>query len=103
MAQEMLSDNGSHFVAADKALKDAVQSLDSSRIAGELTDQNIKWRFNPPRAPHFGGVFEVVVKSMKRVLQHVLYKADLSDEELHMALVHAEGLINSRPLTVISE
>ncbi|XP_065185956.1 uncharacterized protein LOC135816784 [Sycon ciliatum] len=29
-------------------------------------------------------------------------EADLSDEELHTALVHAEGLINSRPLTVIS-
>ncbi|XP_065175170.1 uncharacterized protein LOC135805100 [Sycon ciliatum] len=29
-------------------------------------------------------------------------ETDLSDEELHTALVHAEGLINSRPLTVIS-
>jgi len=100
--QEMISDNGSNFVAADQQLKAAVQSLDNSRLSAELTARNIKWRFNPPRAPHFGGVFETVVKSMKRVLQTVLYRADLSDEELHTALVQAEGLINSRPLCTMS-
>ena len=99
---EILSDNGTNFTAADQELKNGVQSLDNSRISAELSSLNIKWRFNPPRAPHFGGVFEIVVKAMKKVLQATLYRADLSDEELHTALVQAEGLINSRPLCVTS-
>eukprot|EP00117_Sycon_ciliatum_P022619 scpid12577/ scgid5257/ len=100
--QKMVSDNGTNFVAADQELRAAVKSLDNSRLAAEMTSRGISWAFNPPRAPHFGGVFEVMVKSMKRVLQGVLYRADLTDEELHTALVNAEDLINSRPLCTMT-
>ncbi|XP_065185823.1 uncharacterized protein LOC135816555 [Sycon ciliatum] len=100
--QKMVSDNGTNFVAADQELRAAVKSLDTSRLAAEMTSRGISWAFNPPRAPHFGGVFEVMVKSMKRVLQGVLYRADLTDEELHTALVNAEDLINSRPLCTMT-
>ena len=100
--REILSDNGSNFVAADRELKEALKSIDSSRVSAELASRGISWRFNPPRAPHFGGVFETVVKSMKRVLQSILHKADLTDEELHTALVQAESMINSRPLCAMS-
>jgi len=100
--REIVSDNGSNLVAADKELRTAVESLDSARIASQLASQQITWRFNPPAAPHFGGAFETMVKSMKRVLQNVLYRASLTDEELHTTLVQAEALINSRPLTTVS-
>ncbi|XP_065192575.1 uncharacterized protein LOC135823654 [Sycon ciliatum] len=98
----ILSDNGTNFVGTERELREAVQSLGTGDVSAALAAQGTQWVFNPPRAPHTGGVFERVVRSLKQVLQTVLYKADLTDEELHTALVQAEGLLNSRPLTAVS-
>ena len=64
-----------------------------------LSSQHIKWAFNLPHRPHHGGVFEVVIKSAKRATGAVLHDASCTDEELKTAIVKAEGLLNSRPLT----
>ena len=40
-----------------------------------------------------------MVKAAKRAIKAILGNADINDEELHSAIVGAEGLINSRPLT----
>ena len=50
-------------------------------------------------APHFGGVHETMIKSAKKAIKAILGKADINDEELTTAMIGAEGLINSRPLT----
>ena len=64
-----------------------------------LANRGIKWNFNPPTSPHFGGVFEIMIKSAKRAIASILSNADIIDEELITALAGAEALINSRPLT----
>ena len=102
-----LSKNGAvgqwyNFVATERELRDAVATLEKSAFGLELAARGIEWKFNPPRAAHFGGVFERMVRAMKQVLQTTLYRADLTEEELNTALVQAEGLLNSRPLTVMS-
>jgi len=61
-----------------------------------MTNKGIKWNFNPPYAPHFGGVFETMIKAAKRAIMAILSKADVTDKEL---MTGAEALINSRPLT----
>ena len=98
----ILSDNGSNFVATDRELREALRDLDQANITAGLAIQGIRWQFNPPRAPHFGGVFERVVGALKKALQSVLYKASLTDEELQTAVTQAEGMLNTRPLTVMS-
>ena len=70
-------------------------------MAASMASQGVHWCFNPPLAPHFGGVFECVVKAKKHAMMATLSQANLTDEELVTATVSAEGLLNSRPLTAV--
>jgi hypothetical protein len=103
MPSFVLSDNGTNFVGAEKEIHQKLQELDRQKIV-ETTSQHrpIHWEFNPPSAPHFGGVFESMVKSAKRAIRAILGDAAITDEELVTAIVGAEGLINSRPITYVS-
>ena len=74
---------------------------DKDKIIG--TNHTIQWRFLPPYASNFAGVHEVMVRAMKRALKHILTNSDISDEELVTALVKAEGLLNSRPITACED
>ena len=96
---KILSDNGSNFTAAEAELREAIANLDQTKIASETADQGITWVFNPPYAPHFGGVFESMIKTAKKAITAVLRDTSMKDEELLTAFTIAEGLINSRPLT----
>ena len=98
---EVTSDNGSNFVGAVNELRDLVNQLDSQRIQQKATHMfnKVTWHFNPPAAPHFGGVHEAMIKSAKHAIYAVLGNSDIRDEELITAFVAAEGLLNSRLLT----
>ena len=84
LPKQMVSDNGKTFVAAAKTIQD------------------VKWTFNVPKAPWWGGVFERLVRSVKRCLKKMLGLARLSYDELLTALIEVEMVLNSRPLTVVS-
>ena len=94
--EEMLSDNGTNFVAANKELCELYKD---PKTKAAVADKGIKWTFNPPYAPHFGGVFKIMIKSAKRAITAILKNAEVNDEELMTAFCGAEALINSRPLT----
>ena len=66
------------------------------------SNKGIDWHFNPPEAPHFGAVFERMIKAVKRAIYAVLKKADVDDEELQTVFTGTESLLNSRPLTTVS-
>ena len=97
--EEVLSDNGTNFVGANAELKALVDQLDENRIKSSMANKGIKWHFNPPAGPHFGGVFETMIKSAKKAIYSILSNADVTDEELSTAFNGAEDLINSRLLT----
>ena len=100
LPEEMLSDSGKNFVGANEELRDlAKQMIKDSKFNESLINQGVKWTFNPPYAPHVGGVFETMIKAAKRAILAILGNADVNDEELMTALTEAESLVNSRPLT----
>ena len=99
----VISDNGTNFVGAERELRELVEALDTDRITQETSKYHpIDWKFNPPCAPHFGGVFEALIKSAKKAIKAILGDADVTDEELHTAICGAERLLNSRPITYVS-
>ena len=56
----IVSDNGKNFIGANQAMKLKFQRSykpDNEYIRLQLAQQNIQWTFNPPLAPHFGGVW----------------------------------------------
>ena len=64
-----MSDNGSNFLEASRELKELKEFLElqktKQKISRFCTLDNIKWKFIPEFAPHFGGPWEGAVKSMK--------------------------------------
>ena len=58
----MISDNGKAFEAAAKVIQDVVSSPEVQRYF----EVGIKWRFNVPKVPWWGGLFERLVRSIKR-------------------------------------
>ena len=67
------------------------------------TIERIEWRFNPPAAAWWDGWWERLIRLLKQLLFKTLGKASLIYEELEMVLCDCESLINSRPLTYVSE
>ena len=61
----------------------------------------MKWIFNVPKAPRWGGVFERMVRCTKRCLKKILGQAKFSYDELLTAVTEVEMVLNSRPLSYI--
>ena len=97
--KEMVSDNGTNFVGAVNELKELVGQLDKDNIQRTTAQKAIKWKFNPPGGPHFGGAHEIMVKAAKKAIYAVLSSSDVTDEELITVVTGAESSLNSRPLT----
>eukprot|EP00117_Sycon_ciliatum_P026843 scpid23903/ scgid21939/ len=77
---DVYSDNGTNFFGAKRELQELVKQLDATDIASRQSDK-ISWHFNPPLAPHFGGIHEVMIGAAKRAIFAVLKGATVTDEE----------------------
>ena len=96
------SDNGTNFIGAEKELLECMGKWNTFNIATKLAHKGIKWRFNPPSAPHQGGIWEKLVRSFERILYIILGTRRLTDEMLNNIFCRVEYALNSRPLTPVS-
>lgn len=101
--QCLWSDNGTNFVGAERELKQALANLNQEAITGHLAQAGIKWTFNPPSGSHFGGVWERLIRLVRRVLNSVLRQQTLDDDGLTTVLCEAEAILNDRPITKLSD
>ncbi|XP_047105115.1 uncharacterized protein LOC124768933 [Schistocerca piceifrons] len=100
----MYSDNGTTFVGADSELKRFLSNdVTVESVVNFSTSEGISWRLTPPRAPHFGGLWEAGIKCMKSHLKCVIGNAVLTFEELTTVLIQIEACLNSRPLCLLSD
>lgn len=104
--QEIHSDNGTAFKGAANSLHRIYEMLklnnaDRENVFRWCADQEIIWRFIPPRAPHFGGLWEAAVKSCKYHLLREISNTSLTIEDMMTLLAQIEMCLNSRPLIPI--
>ncbi|XP_031635226.1 uncharacterized protein LOC116348388, partial [Contarinia nasturtii] len=105
VVRDLFSDNGTNFVSSNKILMENLDSIDAhydSAVCEELAKNGTRWHFSPPGAPHFNGLAEAAVKSVKLHLKKILTDAKLTFEELSTLLAQIEACVNSRPLCSFS-
>lgn len=103
----MFSDNGTNFVGARNKMQEVLKMLQDCNyhesITRELAKEGIQWHFNPPSAPHFGGLWESAVRSAKHHLVKVIGDTPVTPEDMCTLLAQVEACLNSRPLTPLSD
>lgn len=102
LPSDIFSDNGKNFKGAANYLKQLFQIIRSESVQHFAISNFIHWHFIPPYSPHFGGLWESAVKSMKNHLIKACKTTILNFEELSTLLCQIEACLNSRPLTPLS-
>lgn len=103
---QLHSDNGTAFKGASHQLHDLYAMLKVDAKARETifnwcAINEITWKFIPPRAPQFGGLWEAAVKSVKTHLLKELGTTPIIYEDFMTLCTQIEMCLNSRPLTPI--
>lgn len=103
--KHLYSDNGTNFCGAFKILK-RLEKHEREKyeidVQQALTSNGIQWHFNPPAAPHFGGLWEAGVKSVKTHLNR-MGQTSFTYEEFTTILAQIECCLNSRPLYPLND
>ena len=105
LPENIYSDNSRTFIGTRGEIE--FRKLLMDREFKELVDafttgHQINWLTIPPRTPHFGGLWESAIKSMKRHFYRTVGTTKMSFENFTTLITQIEAILNSRPLTAPS-
>lgn len=105
LCSHIFSDNGTNFVGANKELKKSFEEakFDWKDVVEAISKEGTEWHFIPPASPHFGGLWEAGVKSIKYHLKRIIGTDTYTFEELTTLLHQVEACLNSRPLCPMTD
>ncbi|XP_062558038.1 uncharacterized protein LOC134222909 [Armigeres subalbatus] len=102
----IMCDNATNFVGARRKLDELAQLFASQQFSDavlrQAAEERIEFRFIPARSPNFGGLWESAVKSFKNLFKRTIGTRALEYEKMQTVLTQTEAILNSRPLTPIS-
>ena len=99
---EIFSDNGTNFRGSSSEIVDALKLWNHENVQRRLAEHRIVWHFNPPAASHQGGVWERIIRSIRRIFESLVGKNKLNDETLCTVFCEVEKILNDRPITRVS-
>jgi hypothetical protein len=100
----LTSDNQTSFRKADKEITEWYKTVDWNEVERATglgfrpNSDGIEWHFNPPNASHFGGIFEIIVKALKRALKVIIGRCDLDEEAFRTTVSKVAFMLNNRPI-----
>jgi hypothetical protein len=94
------TDQGGNFVRGQKLLDLARSQVQKEEVRKNYPD--INWIFTAAYAPHTNGLVERAIQSAKRAIAAIIPPAKLRDEDLATIFTVTEGLLNSRPISLLS-
>ena len=101
---KVFSDNGTNLVGVHNELSRSLRQLNRSQVVCSTRRRGVEWVFNPPSASHQGGIWERMIRTVRRVLCALLdHSTRLTDDVLVTVMCDAENLVNSRPITKCSD
>ena len=102
---EIFSDNSITFIGTKGELE-FQQALATQEFKDSIStfskENNITWLTIPPRTPNFAGLWEAAVKSLKRHMYRSIECTELFFEDFTTLLTQIEAILNSRPITSVS-
>ena len=104
VCRSIRSDQGTNFIGArNQDISDNVVSVPD--LEEVMKFHRCEWLLNPPKASHFGGIWERKIGSVKRILDSCLVEINprkLTCDEFHTCLQEAAAIINNTPMWEIS-
>ncbi|XP_035222646.1 uncharacterized protein LOC118195442 [Stegodyphus dumicola] len=100
----IITDNATNFKGAHtelKRLQKLIRKPDEA-LSSYFTSESIVWKLIPPISPNFGGLWEAGVKSFTYHLRRTIGSTKVTMEEFLTIITQIEGILNSRPLTPMS-
>ncbi|XP_028390705.1 uncharacterized protein LOC114515614 [Dendronephthya gigantea] len=94
----IVSDNGAAFKATATWIK---KIRKGERLQDYLARQEISWKFNFSKSPWWDGMYERLLKDIKKTLYKVLGRSTLSFDQLEAIVIDVEKNVNNRPLTYV--
>ena len=99
----MRSDCGTNFTSGERELREAINNWKQEKIYNHLLQKHIKWTFNPPYGSHHEGIWERCIRTIRSILRALLKEQLVDDEGLYTLMCNIEGIMNSPPITRVSE
>ncbi|XP_035892319.1 uncharacterized protein LOC118503306 [Anopheles stephensi] len=84
---EIFSDRGTNFIGASRELREALKEVNTDEMIDAMNLPDTRWSFNPPAAPHFGGAWERLIRTVKQTLQNIQFTRHPTDAVLNSWLI----------------
>ena len=84
-------------------ISDNHKTFRSRQLRQFANNNSIAWKYILELAPHWGGFYERLNRSVKSALRKTLWKSTLTYEEVETIVISIEGVLNSRPLCYVDD
>ena len=96
--ERIISDNAQTF----KTTAEWIRQIRKSEVLQDfLAKQDIRWQFNLAKSPWWGGMYERLIKDVKKTLHKTMGRANLELEQIAAIVMDVERHLNNRPLTYV--
>ena len=97
--KELFSDNGTNFRGSEAEVKQMLQNWNQTKILDRLRKQGIQWHFSVPYASHTGGVWERMIRTVRKNMRALVGDRLVDNETLLTVTCEVEKIMNDHPLT----